>query len=320
MILKPTAKTPSVLAAATRKPFTLPSRLQPSTAAKSGNIQNPSSNSKNNIPGLYQRNPDKTTKTDSSHSKPAEPQKRSISFAPSFVPTAKSKKDIMMDSLVEDTNDDFGDRVLFRGQNVTDRTTVTDSVGLQSQSPQPAMKRRRTRIAAGKWGKRLIAIRNARNSYAFRLQHQGFARTSSFDINNPRKRAKSRMDVTIMGHYDGPWMNLPEEFPITVLGYVHNLIEHQDQNPDNKGNRNEKGPKGKIVREGIFAWFTFKLCTARIIGLERGCRLKIYNSVIMPCRQVIDVDLPESLSGLYLERDSRCRDIVICTDMSERIN
>jgi hypothetical protein len=241
--------------------------------------------------------------------KPRENHMGKLSFAPSFVPKSKIVSIATVDAVVEDLRGEGGHLV-----RIPDRTSMSGSAPNFFASPQPVMKRRRMNKVTGKWVQRLVALRNCRNTDVLRLQNQAFARHSGMNLNNPRKRAKAMMDVTIVGQYNGPWVNLPEDFPITVLGYLHRHVQLL------KNSHSSAAPmeKERTAQKDVFAWFTFRLSTARMMSLERGCRMKIYNAVVLPSPTAVELAIPSSIPHLRDGISHYCRTIVICTDLCER--
>jgi len=149
------------------------------------------------------------------------------------------------------------------------------------------------------------------------------------DINDPRKRAKSYIDVTILGQYNGPWMNIPEDTKITVLGYAHHRIEPNTNGTDKSQQqlhgrqRQRQEDTNSNVSKGFFAWFTFTLATARRIELQRACTLRIYNAVVLPRHIPMNLSLPlasfpTGKNNDGTDRTIRCEKTVICTQLCER--
>ena len=263
----------------------------------------------------------------------AEPsnEKISFSFAPSFVPTKSIAS--MSVSLDDAVGDDSGDESRFV---TSTRVAPTSTAINQYVNTPPHAKWRRAKTVTGEWARRLIALRNSRSNDSLRLQNKSFARQRIFDWNDPRKRAKTYTDVTIMGQYNGPWVNLPEDTKITVLGYIHRHVQ-RSSNSFNGHNRHAHDHRHAqqqqqqyqehetIISEDFFAWLTFTLATARNINLQRACKLRIYNAVILPCRFPVTLDLPpKSFCNLRKKSNSSgsknifCENIVICTHLCER--
>ena len=298
---------PSALAAATRSPFMITKTCDKKNnkeetyngkTEKSANITTVATNKKKERSTSTEPSPrteidvkDETTK--------------SFSFAPSFVPI-KSIASIV-DSFNEDAvGDDSGDDC----RVVISRRIYHDTIKNNKFAVSPShTKRKRGKVITGEWGRKLIALRNSRSNDSIRLQNQAFARRKVYDMNDPRKRAKTLTDVTILSSYKGPFINVPEEMKITVLGYIHRHIHTRNKNATTKD------------LQGCLAWFTFTLSTARSINLELACKLRIYNSVILPCSMPITLDLPQNCFLGVRETDNvRCDKIVVCTQLCERNN
>jgi hypothetical protein len=315
---------PSALAAATRTPFKLTKTI--GKEKKKNAVSNIHSN--NNAPSSKNEIDVTTTENNNTTRSPdGEMKISSFSFAPSFVPT-KSIASVAA-SLIDDTvGDDSGDECRLVTSN---RLVLTGTNTSNILSPPYAKRRRSNKTVTGEWGRRLIALRNSRANDSVRLQNQAFARRRMFDVNDPRKRAKTFTDVTIMGSYNGPWINRPEDMKITILGYVHRHIQ-KNNNSYTKGNNQLhdqchhhhqqqllQQEADNIFSQDYFAWFTFTLATARCINLERACKLRIYNAIILRCRMPTRLDLPpKSFGGSNSKNIIRCEKIVICTHLCER--
>ena len=241
---------------------------------------------------------------------PSETTKSSFSFAPSFVQTKSSA--LSQDSIGDDSGDDS--------------RVVTTPVNHFALTP-PLQRRRRSKAATGEWVRRLISLQNALSNDSVRLQNKAFSRHRMLlDASDPRKRAKTFTDVTVLGQYVGPWVNVPEDLKITVLGFVHCHTQQTENNrrmtPQQQA---QKQKDTKTVSKDFFAWFTFTLATARRIELQKGCKLRIYNAIILPCRSPIELDAPPTSlvsleNGYGLSGTVRCEKTVICTNLCERID
>jgi hypothetical protein len=302
----------SILAAATRKPFgrtneesfllddgRLTKETKRSRSPQIACTTNQIENGQENLPNYYIHD-----------------SKVSISFAPTFVPATKPSCEIddITDAVIEDPtrNEDY----------VVDiQNRQTTHIPAIFSSPQPPMKHRRSGKVNGTWVKRLMALRNTRKVDAVRLQNQAYARHSKIDLNNPRKRANSSTDVTILGNiHQGIW-NLPEESTITILGYIHSQTHVNKGETNKEANPEQDHNQGTTVRESkFFAWVTFKVYTARSIGLDRGDLLRLYNAVILPCPHATELILPQSLLECNNAKLHYCKNIVVCTDLCERID
>jgi len=316
---------PSALAAATRTPFTVTKANRKKKNVVSNGEKDKSDNSAINKNSYSNNTSSSKSGTDVTN---GEVKKSSFSFAPSFVPK-KSIASIAASLNNEAVGDDSGDEC----RTVTSKRLAHVNTNINPfVNTSPYAKRRRAKPVTGEWGRRLILIRNSRSNDSVRLRNQAFARRRMYDLNDPRKRAKTFTDVTIMGSYNGPWINLPEDMKITVLGYMHRHIQRNKSST--KGTNHPQDQKHRqetknIISQDCFAWFTFTLATARCINLERACKLRIYNAVVLPCRMPMTLDLPPTsfdfLPGNSGGSDSgnkniRCEKIVICTHLCERID
>jgi hypothetical protein len=209
-----------------------------------------------------------------------------VSFAPSFMPTTKR---VNATDQVEDT------------QEKEPLTASIDPPTTHHQfpSPPPQGRRRRGRKTSGTLGKKLEALQSARSNDALRLQNQAFLRHNTFDMNDPRKRAKSQTDVTIVGDCARPY-GAAEDSKFTVLTYVHS-------------HRQKDRPESAAALEHELAWATFTFATARNINLQKGKQVRLYNAIFIPCQQHATMD------GLAIEtlKSNVCERILIATWLCE---
>lgn len=240
---------------------------------------------------------------------PSEATKISFSFAPLFVP---SKCTPASDDAI---GDDSGD----------ESRVITTTRNTSFLSSPPFKRRRQTKTKIGKWAMRLVTLRNANINDSVRLQNKAFPmQRMLLDVTDPRRRAKTYTDVTILGQYSGPWINVPEDTKITLLGYTHRHVQRIEHWNARK-QRKDKHTDVSTVTADFFAWFTFSLLTARCIDLEQGCKLRIYNAIILPCRLPVALDISTTLISILRSNTktnvtTRCEKCVICTHMCERIN
>ncbi len=164
----------------------------------------------------------------------------------------------------------------------------------------------------GAWTKRLAILKSNQTNDVMKLQHDGMNRHSiSYDLNDPRKRANTYTDVTILSDEDCHGVNIKnwvlnqtvtspssgDGTLLTVSSYIH-----------------EHAPVKGSARESVgksFAWISFTRATARNVGLENGMNLRIYNAVLLPVRQGSG---KTTIHGSKTES----RFLVICTQLCER--
>jgi hypothetical protein len=126
------------------------------------------------------------------------------------------------------------------------------------------------------------SIRNAIKGDCIRLN--GFTdnnKTSSFDMSDPRNRAKSHMDVTVLQ----TTTSIQNADKITLLAKVHALSSTISL------------PNMVAIPQGNLAWISFSFETARRLGLQAESSLRIYNPVafrvqdcwMVACTQLCDV-------------------------------
>jgi hypothetical protein len=249
---------------------------------------------------------------------------RSFSFVPLFVPSRTSNL-LHDDGLVEDEGDILTSPTGGRGGGV--KASSNSGGNIDYHSPQhPNMGRRRRSKAGNNNGpmvRRLTSIRTMRGNDSLRLYNEAFARSRTVvDANDPRKRANTYADVTLLGRYNGPWADLPEDYKITLLGYAHRHV------PKKKTTGWHYQPQRlpvTFLSEGTYSWFTFTLTTARNVNLQQSCCLRIYNPVILPCPSIKVSNIQWPPSGVDSNNgnaivDGYCSTHVICTHLCERLD
>lgn len=135
-------------------------------------------------------------------------------------------------------------------------------------SPTP----KKSKNKAGPLSKRLKTLRDATKGDSVRFQcgQYPFSKTAAFDMNDPRNRAKSYMDVTILGE-SVSWVNKDWQ-RLTVLVYVH---AHRRTGTTEADNAN-------IGKQQCLAWLCVSFDTAREQSLCVGSELRMYNAVATP--------------------------------------
>jgi len=150
----------------------------------------------------------------------------------------------------------------------------------------PARKRK-----AGKLVKRLQSLRDAIKGDSIRFQSGQYPFKGSFDTNDPRYRAKSYMDVTILQN-SVSWEKECQR--LTVLGHIH---AHTSTTNDTS----------ILVGSKSLVWLCFSYATAREQNLGLWSQLRIYNAVVLPVNEAITADDEPSVSWM-----------VVCTQLCER--
>ena len=234
-----------------------------------------------------------------SSSVPAPNKKKRRSFAPSFLQTATSSKAV--NDQVEEAppeEDDFHD-------NGTDRSPPrrrSFHTAAASSSPY----RRSPNSKGGKGGgplvKRLLALRNTLATDTARLSanhHNTMTSSTTFDLNDPRKRADSVTDLTIVRCYNdstttaAPGNSTTKQVVALAMVYRHTTTTSKEKQ------HNHNPP--------FWTWASFDRVTARSIHLHQHQQLRVYNGVF--------------LSVTSQEEDpsttTSCQHILVCTQLCE---
>jgi len=231
-----------------------------------------------------------------------------ISFAPRFFHTKQS-------SGQEDTVDDVEStqrsvlpyqtpRIL---QRFNQNSSAAYSAGSSNGSDQGKRKRKQNskKLKAGPLMKRLRALRSAVDGDSIRFQSgmYPFAQAASrrFDLSDPRNRATSYMDVSIVCE-PVPW---DEHERITVLGFVHKTEKVSKGANDNTAD---------LVKGSRFAWLGFTYATAREQNVRKGSKLRIYNTVSIPSSSAIQID---GYGEDSVVMDRCCDQTILCTQLCE---
>jgi hypothetical protein len=211
-----------------------------------------------------------------------------ISFAPSFCTSKVGKNNQVSDQIEEVAMD----------VDVDNGTVPIRAPASTTFSSKPARRRKMTKASVGPLGKRLTVLRNSLASDSARISAFGISQ-NAFDLNDPRRRAKSHTDVTILGVAP-----ISEGGKLTILGLVHTHVRKDAPPPDTL----------TTAWEPRYGWISFTPVTARSINLQKGLQLRMYNAVLLPCPEI-------QLQGLPCENsvaaNPTCRHILLCTQLCE---
>jgi hypothetical protein len=234
---------------------------------------------------------EQTESTTKTTVQPSRPKKRS--FAPSFLR-------MNTDDQVEEAPPDPEDAQLFspgRGRRF---------INSNHSSPK---RRSPMKGKGGPLGKRLFALRNTLANDTARLSAMS---TSAFDLNDPRKRATSTTDLTIVGDISPTKMIHGKH---VTLAMVHSHKETRNSDAPDQPLHEEHHPS--------WVWVSFDISTARSVNLHKTQQLRIYNGVFITCTEV-DIVLPsmshhsnENSEGPPSENHQKCRHILACTQLCE---
>jgi hypothetical protein len=215
-----------------------------------------------------------------------------ISFAPSFCTSklGNNNNNPVSDQIEEATMD----------IDVDNGTVPIRARASTTFSSKPTRKRKTTKASIGSLGKRLAVLRNALASDSARLSAFGISQ-NAFDLNDPRRRATSQTNVTILG--GAP---ISEGGKLTVLGLVHKHVRKNAPPDTSLATATAWEPRCALI--------SFTPVTARSINLQKGLQLRMYNAVLLPCPEI-------QLQGLTSENgivaNTMCRHILLCTQLCE---
>lgn len=156
--------------------------------------------------------------------------------------------------------------------------------------------------------KRLRALRSAVDGDAIRFQSGMYpfaqSATRRFDLSDPRNRATSFMDVSIVCE-PVPW---DEHQRITVLGFIHRFEKVG-------GKQRANDIENVAVESGRFAWISFTYDTAREQNVRKGSTLRIYNTISVPCSTLTQI---EGYGADSVVENRCCDQTVLCTQLCEQ--
>lgn len=151
-------------------------------------------------------------------------------------------------------------------------TCVADVYSPRPGYTSPTPRKARKNAKVGNLVKSLKAIRDSVQGDCIRFQsgQYPFDNKSSFDLNDPRTRATTHMDVTLRGGCHS-WQSDNNQ-RLTVLGFVHSHIHRLS--------------KRAVGPQGCWAWICFSSETKRQRDLQNSSKLRIYNPTIFHVSQM----------------------------------
>jgi hypothetical protein len=237
---------------------------------------------------------------------------RKMSFHPQTMPKPRAPEVLPSQIEQDDGNNAMGNN-------------VASMMGIDRPSFSSPTTSRRHRASkshgnskGGPWTKRLAALKSNQTNDAMKLQHPGMNR-HAFDLNDPRKKAKSYTDVTILsdeechGAVPKSWSlsasgtaSSGDGSLMTVLGHIH------QHGPIHRGYESPTMSTKATASKQAFAWISFTRMTARNIGLRKGMELRLYDAVLLPARRI------GAEGASHNEDEMDCRFLVICTQLCEK--
>jgi hypothetical protein len=211
-----------------------------------------------------------------------------LSFTPSFLSSRLPTKTVSEEDQV-DGNESFPDSMLTLSPRLGSPT------GMYSPPSRKAGKGKISKVGA--LSKRLKMIRDGvkGDSVRFQCGQYPFSAKAAFDMNDPRNRAKSYMDVTIIGD-SCPWAKDSSQ-RLTVLAYIHT---HEPTTTTQQA----AAVDAAFDCKKCMVWLCFSFETAREQNLRIGSELRIYNAVAIPVASKSDAKDPVDF-------------IVLCTQLCE---
>ena len=163
-------------------------------------------------------------------------------------------------------------------------------------------KRTRKRLNAGPLMSNLRDIRATAEGDRVRLNVAPPGRRK--DVSDPRNRASSFMDATLVGKII-PWTGRIQKG--TALGYIHSHVLRKRKEPNNIApSQNAKHSFEDPIND-VPAWLCFDYGIINEMKLEPGCQLRIYDAIVLPSR--------------HPEDSERCKPtdlpVVLCTNLCE---
>ena len=264
-------------------------------------------------------------------------QLRTMSFRPRTMPKcrndesiSKTSDDVSVVDLVDEDNDYESPRplVLLLPDGSATTPTTNPAVTMAfvprpafSSTNTPPRRRRMSKTpAGGPWTKRFAAIKANQASDVLKLQHTFLNRQqgiSFIDLNDPRRKAKTFTDVTILAQKDCHGVALP------VIGW--GTSSSRDINNSNSDQHNEGlwtvlcylhnhgpmtgGKPASATMSNAHGWISFTRTTARSVGLQKGLQLRLYDAVLLPMGRAMEWNSDGAEQGTF---------IAICTQLCER--
>jgi hypothetical protein len=117
--------------------------------------------------------------------------------------------------------------------------------------------------------------------------------TSILDVGNPRNRARSYLDCTVLGICPYAWVSDDQSHigsKVSILGFVHHYIFSSAVHHDDEG-------RNRLC--GKAAWICFTKETMQEQRIGQGTQLRIYDAIVIP--------FPDALG----------RNLVMCTQLCE---
>lgn len=267
-----------------------------------------------------------------------------LSFAPAFFSTAaRSSVPASCEAVME--NDDLlllpEATLLMSPSNSNNRMAGAFQQQRQPLQPNGTLSPapgRKSKAVKGPLAKRLKSIRDGIKGDAIRFSSGQYPfSVRSVDRNDPRNRADSVCDVTILGN-PIPWdthqsrgesssnrhQQNHQHRLMTALSYVHSWITTGTSSRSARSEQPNFDGVQRGMRDGELAWIVFAYDTAREQNLALGSQLRIYNAVSAPCAIVTPtttsstiITTADSNSDVAKTQADGVKWIVLCSQLCE---
>eukprot|EP00978_Attheya_sp_CCMP212_P048492 scaffold529330_cov63-Attheya_sp.AAC.1 len=237
---------------------------------------------------------------------------REMNFRPAFLKNDGAENETTdrfgVDGVQEMPDEDGSSRFVSQESNILMTPMSTPGNG-NFVTPAKSPRRKQQRRKAGALMMELKNLTNSIEGDAIRLQSGTYpfrylTNRRGRDVSDPRNRATSYMDVSIIGD-PFPWISSGEE-KITVFGFVHCTVVTRKIGPSDSAKSpgqeslgqcesdEEQGETSFLSRlshyqkEPHHAWIHFSSDTARERKIAKGIQLRIYDAIevgynIMSC-------------------------------------
>jgi hypothetical protein len=240
-----------------------------------------------------------------------------LSFAPTFVAT---KDDEMEQSCTDDVMCSEDSVNLSESNQVVTPNPITrlarawqPPLGARSQAPTSPVQGRKTKSALGPLAKRLQSIRQRIDGDAIRLSSGQYPFRLKPDGNDPRNRADTFCDVTILGS-PVPWeahSNLQQAQLLVVRGYIHSWTVVSAAAPST------------IAPSQDFAWIVLSNRIACEHSLAEGSQIRVYDATFVAWQartnSIGSADNAMDLAGDQVnhEKNSSMQKVLLCSNLCE---
>jgi hypothetical protein len=185
-------------------------------------------------------------------------------------------------------------------------------LSVRSQAPTSPVQGRKTKSALGPLAKRLQSIRQRIDGDAIRLSSGQYPFRLKPDGNDPRSRADSFCDVTILG-IPVPWQvhsNLQREL-LVVRGYIHSWTVVSAAAPST------------IAPSQVFVWIVLSNRIACEHSLAEGSQIRVYDATFVDWQTrtnssgSADNAMDLATDQVNNEKNASMQKVLLCSNLCE---